>query len=40
MVEFAEKTGFFDCLAEIPEWFLCKNPVFDLFSVESIFLLV
>ncbi|MCB8952442.1 MAG: DUF5615 family PIN-like protein [Ardenticatenales bacterium] len=30
-----KKPGFSIVRQKLPEWFMCKNPVFDLFSVES-----
>ncbi|MCA9939860.1 MAG: hypothetical protein KC418_14555 [Anaerolineales bacterium] len=30
-----KKPGFLIVRLKLPEWFMCKNPVFGLFSVES-----
>ena len=30
-----KKPGFLIVRLKLPEWFICKNPVFGLFSVES-----
>ena len=36
MVSSLKKPGFSIVRLKLPEWFMCKNPVFGLFSVESL----